>query len=189
MKREVATSKGKMFFMRVAPYRSTENKITGCVITLVDITSQKQGQINLQSTEKQLTMAQQASDAKSDYLSRIAHEIRTPISSLMLLAKNAKKEAQTPDALNADLNRITDTIEYMTSIVTDIAEASLSEHRTGSQSVEPFVLREVLDSIVTMVEPNLKKSDVELEVSVADNFNPKYIGSKTKNTADSYKFP
>lgn len=95
--REVATNNNKVFFMRVAPYRSTENKILGCVITLMDITSQKQSQATLMNTEKRLSMAQQASDAKSDYLSRIAHEIRTPMSSLLSLAKTARQQADNKD--------------------------------------------------------------------------------------------
>ena len=178
--REVSTSKGKMFFMRVAPYRSTENKITGCVITLMDITSQKQGQATLQSTEKQLTMAQQASDAKSDYLSRIAHEIRTPMSSLIMLAKRAKRQTANPEALNADLDKIADTINYMTSIVTDISEASISERLAGGQSIESFALRSVLDNIAMMMEPRVEEAKVTLEVSLDDDFDPKYVGNKTK---------
>ena len=178
--REVATSKGKMFFMRVAPYRSTENKITGCVITLMDITSQKQGQATLQSTEKQLTMAQQASDAKSDYLSRIAHEIRTPMSSLIMLAKRAKKQTSNQDALNTDLDKITETINYMTSIVTDISEASISERLAGGQAIEAFALRDVLDNISTMMEPRVEETGVTLEISLDDSFDPRYVGNKTK---------
>ena len=118
--REVTTNNNKAFFMRVAPYRSTENKILGCVITLMDVTSQKQGQAILLNTEKQLSMAQQASEAKSDYLSRIAHEIRTPISSLISLSKSAKQQADNKEALFASLDKINDTIDYITSIVTDI---------------------------------------------------------------------
>ncbi len=178
--REVATSKGKMFFMRVAPYRSTENKITGCVITLMDITSQKQGQFALQTTEKQLSMAQQASDAKSNYLSRIAHEIRTPMSSLLMLAKRAKQQAENPDALDAALDRIAETINYMTSIVTDISEASISERLANTQIVETFSLRTVLDNISMMIEPYIEEAKVEFELSLDDDFDPRYIGNKTK---------
>ena len=178
--REVATSRGKMFFMRVAPYRSTENKITGCVITLMDISSQKQGQKTLLSTEKQLTMAQQASDAKSDYLSRIAHEIRTPMSSLLMLAKRAKKQAVNPEALEAELDKITETVNYMTSIVTDISEASISERLAGGQAIESFALRDVLGNISTMMEPRVTEAGVTLEISLDDDFDPKYVGNKTK---------
>lgn len=178
--REVATSKGKMFFMRVAPYRSTENKITGCVITLMDITSQKQGQVALQSTEKQLSMAQQVSDAKSTYLSNIAHEIRTPMSSLLMLIKRAKQQFANREALEDNLDKISDTVNYMTSIVTGISEASISERLANTQNVEAFELRRVLNDVGVMLEPRADEAKIALDISFNDDFNPKYLGSKTK---------
>lgn len=178
--REVTTNNNKVFFMRVAPYRSTENKILGCVITLMDVTSQKQSQMILLNTEKQLSMAQQASDAKSDYLSRIAHEIRTPMSSLISLAKTAKQQVENREALFASLDRITDTIDYMTSIVTDISEASISEHLANEQVAEPFALRAVIDNISAIMEPRAEEAQLAYEVSLDDNFDPRYIGNKTK---------
>ena len=178
--REVTTNNNKAFFMRVAPYRSTENKILGCVITLMDVTSQKQGQAILLNTEKQLSMAQQASEAKSDYLSRIAHEIRTPMSSLIGLSKAAKQQADNREALYASLDKIKDTVDYMTSIVTDISEASISERLANEQVSEPFSLRSVLDNISAMMEPRAEEAKLSYEVSLDDSFDPVYVGSKTK---------
>ncbi len=178
--REITTNNNKSFFMRVAPYRSTENKILGCVITLMDVTTQKENAAILQSTEKRLSMAQQASDAKSDYLSRIAHEIRTPMSSLHSLSKTAKLQADNKDALLASLDKITDTIDYMTSIVTDISEASISERLANDQVMEPFALRSVMDNISAIIEPRTEEAKLSFEVSMDDSFDPKYVGNKTK---------
>ena len=178
--REIATTSNKVFFMRVAPYRSTENKILGCVITLMDITSQKQNQLILKSTEKQLSMAQQASDAKSDYLSRIAHEIRTPLSAIITLSRTAKQHMDDKGVLSADLEKITDTADYMTSIVTDISEASLSEQTAGDQVMEPFALRTVLDSVSSLMELRASETGVRYELLLDKDFDPRYMGNKTK---------
>ena len=178
--REVTTNNGKAFFMRVAPYRSTENKIMGCVITLMDITSQKQGQAILQSTEKQLSIAQQASEAKSDYLSRIAHEIRTPLGSLISLTRAAKQQADHREALLGSLDKISDTVEYMTAIVTDISEASIGERVASERTNEPFALRAVIDNIVAIMEPRAEEAKLSFEVSLDDSFDPIYVGNKTK---------
>ena len=122
--REIITSKKKVFFMRVAPYRSIENKILGCVITLVDITTQKQGLAKLQNTEERLNLLQQANEVKSDYLSRIAHEIKTPMGIVSGLAKITKQRMDDKRALEENLDKIVDTVEYMASIVTDVSEAA-----------------------------------------------------------------
>ena len=178
--REVATNNRKVFFMRVAPYRSTENKILGCVITLMDITTQKQSQTILRNTEKRLSMAQQVSDAKSNYLSNIAHEIRTPMGSLLSLIKASKQQAGGNESLLASLDKISDTINYMTAIVTDISEASISERLANGQISAPFSLRSVLESVSSIIEPRAEDSCISYEVSIDDNFDPMYVGNKTK---------
>lgn len=178
--REVATNNHKVFFMRVAPYRSTENKILGCVITLMDITSQKQGQAILQNTEKQLTIAQQASEAKSDYLSQLVSEIRVPMLSIISLLKNLKQLGEGNDKILNAVERISDTVHYMSSLVTDISEASISEQFSNEKYKEPFSLQNVLNSVSGVIEPRADEAHVEFGISVDDNFNPKYMGNKIK---------
>ncbi|MDO5112224.1 MAG: ATP-binding protein [Clostridia bacterium] len=177
--REVSTGKGKVFFMRVAPYRTTENKILGCVITLVDITTQKQGLVQLQSTEEKLSISQQISAAKSDYLSRIAHEIRTPMGALSALSKQARSELDNTEGLSSDLDKISETVDYMASIVTDISEAAQSE-RVASDSVqEPFPLRALVDTVSSIIKYRAEEAGLVFETSLADNFAPIYMGNKT----------
>ncbi len=178
--REISTNKNKVFFMRVAPYRSTENKILGCVITLMDVTSQKQGQVILQNTEKRLSMAQQASEAKSDYLSRIAHEIRSPMSSLLSLSKIARKQYDNKEVLISSLDKLSDTVNYMASIVTDISEASISERMASEHLAEPFSLRTVLDNVITMISTAAEEAQVSFDLMLDNDFDPKYIGNKNK---------
>lgn len=150
------------------------------MITLMDITSQKQSQVILQNTEKRLSIAEQASDAKSDYLSRIAHEIRTPMSSLISLSKSAKRKAGNPDAIITDLDKIIDTVDYLATIVTDISEASISERLSNTQLAEPFALRAVLDNISAIMEPRAEEAQLRYEVSLDESFDPRYVGNKAK---------
>ncbi len=177
--REIMTSKKKAFFMRVAPYRSTENKILGCVITLIDITTQKQGQVQLESAEKKLSMAREVVEAKSDYLSHITHEIRTPMGALIGLAKLIKQHAGDQQALGDNIEKMLSTVEYMGSIVSDISEASRMERETMESVSEPFALREVMDNVSSLVGGRAREAGLEFEVSMADDFMPVYLGNKT----------
>ena len=120
--REIVTSKDKVFFMRVSPYRSTENKILGCVITLVDVTKQKQGQVQLENTEKKLSVAQEAVEAKSGYLFRVMDELGTPLSTLAELSKRARTQAADSAELRVSLDKMDETIERMESIVSELSK-------------------------------------------------------------------
>ena len=176
--REVVTSKNKVFFMRVSPYRSTENKILGCVITLMDVTKQKQGQVKLESAEKKLSVAQEAVEAKSDYLSRVAHEIRTPMGALLGLSKLIRQQARGNEHLTSDLSKLDETVEYMASIVTDIYDASRVEKEALEQATEPFALRTVIDRIAVLVGEQAKEAGLTFETSLADDFAPRYVGNE-----------
>ncbi|MDO5572513.1 MAG: chemotaxis protein CheB [bacterium] len=178
--REVMTGKKKIFFMRVAPYRTTENKILGCVITLVDVTTQKQGQAKLENAEQKLNIAQQASDAKSDYLSKIAHEIRTPMLELKGVAEKARAQVEDREALGSSLSKMSDTIQYMNSIVADILAMTKADQFDAETPVEPFSMPDVIDKVVSIINPEIEKAGLHFNLSVPDRFDSFYVGSKSR---------
>ena len=132
--REITTSKNKVFFMRVAPYRTTENKILGCVITLVDVTTQKQGQVKLQNTEEQLILAQSANEAKNEYLTRIAQKIKAPVNELVSLFDKTKEQLYDAGALETNLALMAESIGNMAALVADITEATKTENTDAEQA-------------------------------------------------------
>jgi two-component system, chemotaxis family, CheB/CheR fusion protein len=52
---EVQTPENKYFLMRISPYRTTEDRINGVVITFVDITGRKQAEEQLRDNVNELT--------------------------------------------------------------------------------------------------------------------------------------
>ncbi|WP_276485592.1 CheR family methyltransferase [Paraflavitalea pollutisoli] len=57
VEREVSTTEGRSFMMRVLPYRTAEDHINGVVITFFDITSRKQAEQSLQMSEERHRVA------------------------------------------------------------------------------------------------------------------------------------
>jgi len=55
LEQEVSTTEGKVFLMRILPYRTTEDRINGVVVTFVDITPRKQAEKQLQQNMEELT--------------------------------------------------------------------------------------------------------------------------------------
>jgi two-component system CheB/CheR fusion protein len=60
VEREVQTHEGRWYQMRMLPYRTTEDRIDGVVITLVDITGRKQNEVAVHERDEQLALAQRA---------------------------------------------------------------------------------------------------------------------------------
>lgn len=69
---EVQTKQGGWYLMRILPYRTLENVIDGAVITFVEISAQKQTQVELQQLSRKLLEAR-------DYAESILTTIRQPL--------------------------------------------------------------------------------------------------------------
>ena len=60
LEQEVTTTDGKVFLMRIAPYRTVEDRINGVVIAFVDITARKHAETQLQKNMDELTRFNQS---------------------------------------------------------------------------------------------------------------------------------
>jgi two-component system, chemotaxis family, CheB/CheR fusion protein len=56
IEREVATTDGRFFLMRLLPYRTAEDRINGVVVTFFDITNRKESEKALQQSEEYLRL-------------------------------------------------------------------------------------------------------------------------------------
>ena len=178
--REIVTSGGKTFFMRVAPYRSAAESSTGCVITLMDISAKKRGQAVARDAAKRLTLVQRTSDAKSDFLSDVMRELRAPAESLLQLIDTTKRHIDDKETLVMGLNGITDAVSRVTSIVSGISEALLGERAADVVLEEVFAPRVLLDNIYLLMEPGAKAARVNCRVIAEDSLAQRYMGDRTK---------
>jgi two-component system, chemotaxis family, CheB/CheR fusion protein len=62
IEREVQSSDGSWFLMRLRPYRTTDDKIEGVVVTFVDVTERRRAEKSLRINERRLQLAREASD-------------------------------------------------------------------------------------------------------------------------------
>jgi two-component system CheB/CheR fusion protein len=57
IEREVSTTDGRIYIMRILPYRTAENRINGVVITFIDISSRKQAEEALRQSKERMEKA------------------------------------------------------------------------------------------------------------------------------------
>jgi len=168
VEREVQTNKGKTFFTRIAPYRSAENKVLGCVLTFVDVTTLKAGQRDLAATVQDLSVAREAaveaSHAKSDFLSRMSHDIRTPLNAILGSTSLALEEDNPPQT-NEFLNSINVASKYLLGLINDILDLSKVESGKLDLTEEPYTRAEFLFSINTIIRPLMDFKRIQFSIS------------------------
>lgn len=123
--------------------------------------------IQQQALSEALATAQQASQAKSDFLATMSHELRTPLNAVIgyseILLEEARACGRTTD--EADLSRILHSARHLlTLIVTVLDYAKLEAERVVLESREYEVDR-LIEHARAVAEPLARKNGNTLELS------------------------
>ena len=81
---EVLDRDGHWHRLQIRPYKTTDNRIDGAVISLFDIDALKH---HLTQVERANSDAARESHTKDDFLATLSHELRTPLSSMLMRAQ------------------------------------------------------------------------------------------------------
>jgi two-component system CheB/CheR fusion protein len=138
LEREVPTSDGRWFAVRLSPYRSVQDTIDGVVLTLVDITAAKHAAIEREALLKRV---EEASTAKSNFIGAMSHEFRTPLNAILGYAEILREGAVGPltSDQSAKLERISDNARHLAHMVDEILASARGD------SVDIVVEREPID--------------------------------------------
>lgn len=131
------------------------------VFIITDITAITLAQ-NEQSEKlaKAIKSAEQANYAKSDFLSRMSHDLRTPMNGIIGISELAQKEVNNPAALQDDLEKIHSSSKYMLSLLNDILDMSKIESGKLEIRRQPTVAGECIDNINTLAKVMFEKVGV-----------------------------
>ncbi|SHK66804.1 ATP-binding protein [Hespellia stercorisuis] len=129
-----------------------------------DITDMYQKeQEQLRQTENALEAAKKASSAKTEFFSRMSHDMRTPMNGILGLVALSEEETSM-EILRQNIHKIRQPGEYLLGLINDTLDFQRIE--SGRMTIEPQIIKgtELLDSVMDMVRQNAEKKGVELRV-------------------------
>jgi PAS domain S-box-containing protein len=110
-------------------------------------------------------VAEQASQAKSEYLSRMSHELRTPLTAILgysdLLEMREPREDQT-EAIAA----VQEASGHLLSLVNDVLDIARIESGRESFSLEPIPLEATVEECVRLVAPSALSRHIKITRSL-----------------------
>lgn len=107
---------------------------------------------------KQLESAMRA---KSDFLARMSHDLRTPMSAILGLAHLGSEECTEPP-VKEYFSKINSSSTYLLSLINDILDMSRIENKKVQLHPEPVELEPFYQSIDTIMRPLLEEKQIRL---------------------------
>ena len=112
-----------------------------------------------------LHAAERASQAKTDFLANMSHDIRTPMNAIVGLTTLMENELDQPERLAEHLGKLETSGQLLLGIINDILDMSRIESGKTTLNVEPMHLPQQLDQLSTMIRAQTNEKAQTFTVS------------------------
>jgi PAS domain S-box-containing protein len=151
---ELELEDGRTFFANLSPVSIGGQDVTGWVATMQDVSHFKE-----------------LNELKNDFVSSVSHDLRTPLSTI-LLAINLVAEA---GLVNQDqqglLNSVDRQVRAMSDLIEDILDVGKIEAGIDME-MEPCDVGPIIDTVATTLLPQAADKTIQLEQCVEENLPP-----------------
>ena len=133
--------------------------------TYTDVSEEHELQMQLtEALERQKLISselEKASKAKTDFLSRMSHDIRTPMNAILGLAAMAKDNLEQTEAAKSYLDKLESSGQFLMGLLNDILDISRIERNAIELHLEPYGVEEFRQQVEALVVPQCRQKDIE----------------------------
>lgn len=133
-----------------------------------------------QILEEALKKAENASQAKSDFLSRMSHDIRTPMNAIVGMTELARFHIGDEEKTRDYLEKIGNSGTHLLGLINEVLDVSRIESGAAELEEVDFDLRKMVTDIVEMVRFSCEKKHQSLSVKMDEQLHPKVRGDERK---------
>ena len=127
-----------------------------------------------------LRMAENASKAKTDFLSNMSHDIRTPMNAIFGISQLMEHEIDQPDKLRGHIAKLQSSSQHLLSLINDVLDMSRIESGKAALHIEPINLPEQLEQITDIVRASANEHDQTLTVDTQNLLHENVLGDSTR---------
>jgi PAS domain S-box-containing protein len=148
-------------------FHDRDRKLQGVFAAARDVTDRKRFERRLQESnvelERAMAAAKKANLAKSDFLSSMSHELRSPLNAILGFAQLINSDTPPPTESQASsIGQILHAGWYLLELINEILDLAQIESGKLALSREPTALDEVLLECQSMIEPQAQKRGIQM---------------------------
>ena len=149
----------------------------GVLYAIQDVTVLKERELEIRAAMQEASDAALAANrAKSDFLARMSHDIRTPMNAIMGMTAVAAMHLDEPERLKDCLNKITIASRHLLALINNVLDMSKIESGKATLDEAPFAVPDVIQSVQTIIQPQADKKGQRLEVVTEALEHPAVLG-------------
>ena len=144
-----------------------DRKLQGVFAAARDVTERKRLDQALQEKNVELRSAKAAAEkanlAKSDFLSSMSHELRSPLNAILGFAQLMESDSPPPTASQTEsIDQILQAGWHLLKLINEILDLAQIESGKLALSLEPVSLAEVMLECQGMIEPQAQKRGIQM---------------------------
>ena len=150
-----------------------DRRLQGVFAAARDVTERQRLDQALQEKNVELesakSVAEKANLAKSDFLSSMSHELRSPLNAILGFAQLMESDAPPPtQSQKESIGQILQAGWYLLDLINEILDLAMIESGKLSMSLEPVSLAEVMAECQSMIEPLAQRRGIHMTFPTFD---------------------
>jgi len=151
-----------------------DRTLQGVFAAARDVTDRKRSERMLQENNLELeaakSVAEKANLAKSDFLSSMSHELRSPLNAILGYAQLMESDTPPPTPSQSEsIGQILQAGWHLLNLINEILDLAVIESGKLSLSLEPVSLAEVMSECQAMMEPQAQQRGIEMSFPELDD--------------------
>ena len=152
------------------------------LLVYLDVTNETELRLMQKKLEDQaadlrdaLHQAEAANRAKSDFLSAMSHDIRTPMNAILGMTDIAEAHLDDPGKVRDCLRKIALSGRHLLGLINDVLDMSKIESGKMVLRADPVFLPEVLENTVAIMQPQMKAKAQRFSIRLEDVRHERFI--------------
>ena len=165
------TSAMNKYAVNILSFNKNDGKFAGVLVIMHDITELVEAR----------EIAEQASHAKGDFLSRMSHEMRTPMNAIIGMT-NIAKGSRDQEKKEYCLDKIESASKHLLGVINDILDMSKIEANKFELSLDEFDFEKMLMNVTNVINFRIEEKKQNFIVNVSKGLPFLVIGDELRLT-------
>lgn len=151
------------------------------MLYIKDIDQTKRAEKRQQDVLKDaLELAERSNSAKSEFLSRMSHDMRTPMNAIIGMCTIAAANIDNAEKIGDCLNKIGVSAKFLLSLINNVLDMSKIESGKLNVANREFNLKNMLENLYTLCQNQAKEKNQEFSIFISEEIEECYIGDELR---------